>query len=116
MKSKPLEPGCLALIISSYLPENVGKVVRIECLTSSSYIPPGAPFHCNGTSRIGKTVWTVSAKEGDSLRAFVFWPNGQMVEFNTHERSFEAQCLMRINGDPEDVEQYSEIKELEIIE
>ena len=113
---KQIEPGCLALIIRSYLPGNLGKVVRVLKQAPSDYVPPGAPKNSVTPYREpGKKVWVVSVEDPAFLMGFIFKHTGEMSIFKTHERGFENSCLLRIDSDPEDVEQYSEIKELEII-
>lgn len=45
MKGKPIEPGCLALIIKArFAQENRGRVVRVAGRMPEGYIPPDAPI------------------------------------------------------------------------
>lgn len=110
---KPIEAGCLAMIIKSRCPENVGKVVKcIKRYLKGDKISYMAPSY-NSTGeivvKISTALWSV---EGD-IKTTLMDNNGGIVAFTetiilTSENTIEANSvvnekwLMRIDGFEED--------------
>lgn len=74
MKGKPIEPGCLAMIVGAvFHPRNNGKVVRVvRLMTEPAYTPPELRHllhkHTSDNPTSGR-VWVVETLDGSqSLR------------------------------------------------
>lgn len=102
MKGRPIEPGCLALVVRTpRTPENAGKVVRVVSRTYAGYLPPGAPPSILGAKNVADG-WIVRTPDGRktlmaTTRGIV---SGKRVHaWFDYERSFAGRCLIRIDDD-----------------
>lgn len=116
MKGKPIEPGCLAMVVRAIAaPENNGKVVRVIRRTTPGYRPPSAP---PGVGPIGPKAkgWVVQTTTGArELVCTAGWTKTGKV---THrwldsERSYTERHLIRIDDDTAPDEVTEETKQLE---
>ena len=104
MRGKPIEPGCLALVVrSSTSPENVGKVVKVLRRREDAYKGVFGTIH-NGSA----VAWVVRRESADLLVAacLVDLATGKVVIARLQtalvaERSFADECLMRLDDEPE---------------
>lgn len=117
MKGKPIEPGCLAMIVRAVVvPENNGKVVRVIRRTTPGYLPPNAP---HGVLPIGAEAkgWVVQTTTGArDLVCTAGWKKAGKVihRWLDSERSYTERHLIRIDDDdtaPDEVTE--ETKQLE---
>lgn len=108
MKGKPIEPGCLAMIVGApRTPTNNGKVVRVIRLAEPGYIPPVLIGLAKpGSSKV--PTWVVRSERGPELLVQTYNPrrgrDNVLLRAFTDERSFAAPCLRRID----DGEDYSQ--------
>ncbi len=97
MKGKPIEPGCLAMIVRAQIaPENNGKVVRVIRRTTPGYMSPNAPPVVTG---VGPTPrgWIVRTPTG--ARDLVCTSGKGRVRWMDSERSYLPEHLIRIDDD-----------------
>ena len=99
MKGKPIEPGCLAIIVGAIkAPENNGRIVRVIRKAERFYAPPGAPF-----PRITPTesdTWVVVSLDADRpLTGIVVSRSTRKVtdKFQSMEISCREPRLRRID-------------------
>lgn len=106
MKGKPIEPGCLALVVSSaYTPQNIGRVVRVvQAMAPGEWNNPDAPTGVAGriyNNRPG-SVWLVECLPGSPpLQApEVRRLTREVVRyFPTRQHCMHERHLRRIDGD-----------------
>lgn len=105
MKGKPIQAGCLALIIGSKnCPENIGRVVRVVGRPDPGWAPPESGV-TNKPVPYGKDVWVVQVMPGHpplhgivvslTTRAFV-------RKYASQFGAFVEPHLMRIDDDSQD--------------
>lgn len=107
--SKPIEPGCLALVTASVYPENIGRLVTVI-----KRVPRGSHIAINtvdvGTLHViirGDNHWW--CRPEGALLAYVSLDDGTKI--GTQERSFPEWCLKRID-DPDGVDETLTWKEV----
>jgi hypothetical protein len=98
MKGKPIEPGCLAMIVrATTTPENNGKVVNVLRRADKHYASPGTPLNAAPAPESG---WVVETKDREKMLVDVLIGviSGRVThKWLTHERAFAPQCLIRID-------------------
>lgn len=104
MKGKPIEPGCLAMVVGMrFSPENNGRTVQVVRRAEAGYVTPGqAPKHY---TRVTSEVGWVCMVPSDALPMVVAVMRSAQVlgKRSTWERAFSQKNLIRIDGDPADV-------------
>ena len=86
MKGKPIEPGCLAMVVGSNLPQNNGRTVRVLYrLNAGDYDPTTA-------LRIMGAAWLVEAC-GEPLLVMTIEGDERRV----HRRGFITKRLIRLD-------------------
>ena len=117
MKGKPLEPGCLALIVRApQTPSNIGKVVRVVSIATPDYIPPALRGRAKPPQRTHETAWVVRSERGPELLVQTYSAkrgrSAVLCRMMCDERSFVARCLQRID-DGEDYSHETTDKQLD---
>lgn len=108
MKGKPIEPGCLAMIVGApRTPENNGKVVRVIRLADPKYIPPVLIGYANPSPSQNVQTWVVRSERGPELIVQTYsvrrGRDHVLRRAFCDERSFAAPILRRLD----DGEDYS---------
>lgn len=91
---KPIEPGCLAIIINSFTPENIGKTVRcLELLSNEA----GQPLPSGLTTRFSTNRrWSVITPDrAETLEV----PTDKGFNVIVNSGSCREDWLMRIGDD-----------------
>lgn len=104
MKGKPIEPGCLAMIVNSkYTPENNGRVVRVVRRTEAGWKPPEIPESVR-VLKLDPTVkhWVVAVEAGQQPLFYTTAHAGTNIRkriFAVRERSYSERRLIRLDDD-----------------
>lgn len=103
MKGKPIEPGCLALVVRALDAHNNGAVVRVIRRAEPLYAPPGSPPRVVPPvkERTRYVIWVVQTPDGAKrLRhQFTQWLTGKILDVYCNERAFRNDHLIRIDDD-----------------
>ena len=104
MKGKPIEPGCLALIIGArYAKENIGRTVRVLDRKPPGWTPPDSPVQ-RAPVRETDCAWIVEVLPGQPLLkgAIVKLHTGQQTRtYPARQLAFVQKHLIRIDDDEE---------------
>lgn len=97
---KPIEPGCLAIIVNSFTPENIGKTVRVieqvgvgktyEIIVKVGVVPTTIHYAASDSKR-----WLVKALQGEVAIARDFF---KQPVYNDQGLA-KDEWLMRIGDD-----------------
>ena len=81
---KPIEAGCLAIIVNGNYPENIGRVVKVVNLDSTE------------SELMNQNVWVIESL----LDLLKVRTNNHNKEFELRRNSFSLECnLLRIDSD-----------------
>lgn len=103
MKGKPIEPGCLAIIVGAvHQPKNNGKIVRVLRLKEEGYRPPQAPKLNWPTRQHNLKAWVVETLDGSASLQFVIhlYDRGKLAdtkEVFVSERAVAESRLKRLD-------------------
>lgn len=121
MKGKPIEPGCLALIVGTvHQPKNNGKVVRVVRKLSRAesrvYRPPGVFISINPYG-YEDGIWVIETLDGNQSLQYVvdLWQGEKLVaakEYFVSERDI-AECRLKRLDDGEDYKEREVTTQLE---
>ena len=117
MKGKPLEPGCIAMIVGAvHHPKNNGKVVRVvRLLTEAVYSPPEIAHKLRNHRQITRgKIWIVETLDGKQDLHFLIERRHRLgyvepLDFYVSSRAVAEIRLKRLD----DGEQHTESHQLE---
>jgi hypothetical protein len=114
MKGKPIEPGCLAMVVGSRNKENNGRIVRVirKLGEHEAFVPPEVMAARNGVplrphpKLFGMTRWLVESINGTLTYTFSirYMLTGEEKNGGVHHvkaRGIAQKRLIRIDGDEE---------------
>ena len=110
MKGKPIEAGCMALIIRHDMaPENVGRVVKVLGRAYKGFLPPNSPSNVTPLSVDMPRAWIISA---DDLTA-IYIEGNTVTRWSTSQIGLFGSLMIRLDDDdPVENEKFSNPREL----
>lgn len=103
MKGKPIEPGCLALVVRALDKYNNGAVVRVLRRAEPLYSPPGAPPGATPPvgERLQHVIWVTQTPDGAKRlrQQFKHRKTGHILNVYCNERAFRDDRMIRIDDD-----------------
>lgn len=117
MRGKPIEPGCLAMIVGTryaeVAPHMVGRVVRVVGQPTPHWIPPGASYP--RFTPWSKDAWIVESTDERLLAISVVNSlTAKLVKIERNRQAVIRECyLVRLDGDetPEETHTTEQHKE-----
>lgn len=103
-KGKPIEPGCLALVINARnMKENIGRTVRVLHLIPDGWIPPQSPVG-KPLRVVSPRVWVVETLPGHPpLKGCTLRESTQEISqiYDALQMAFAERHLIRLDDDEE---------------